>query len=76
MSLVWQVFEPDDKDKSKAICSLCKSILSRGGENPRNQGTSNLKRHLQAAHPKRWREVELAETKKNADKRKSIIGHC
>ena len=56
-SLVWEVFKVDSKDSTKAICSVCSDKLSRG-KDPRNQGTSNLRRHLQNKHKEKWKELE------------------
>ena len=63
MSSVWDVFTVDEKDKTKANCSMCSKKLSRG-EDPRNRGTSNLRRHLQSSHREKWAELEREERKR------------
>ena len=38
-SAVWNHFTVSVVDESKAICNHCKSLLSRGGKNPKTYGT-------------------------------------
>ena len=76
-SVVWKVFSVEEKDKSKALCGECNKLLNRGGDNPRNYGTSNLRRHLKDAHPRRWQELKKDEENKKEENRKYRCGyHC
>ena len=70
MSLVWQVFSKVETDKSKVKCNECSKVLGRGGEDPRNQGTSNMRRHLITAHGRLWKQLNNAEHKRQAENRK------
>jgi hypothetical protein len=60
-SLAWQFCErmkqpegfkegDDDSWKSRAICTICKSLLSLGSKQPQFQTTSNLLNHLRKRH--------------------------
>ncbi|XP_068250409.1 zinc finger BED domain-containing protein 4-like [Palaemon carinicauda] len=46
-SLLWNYFEIDSSDGSKAICNYCNSSISRG---EKNFNTTNMKKHLQSKH--------------------------
>ena len=61
-SAVWEVFKVDERDKSKANCTLCGNQLTRGAD-ARSRGTSNLRRHLQTAHLKKWTELDEKDKK-------------
>ena len=57
---VWQRFEikkneKDPSDLSKVICTLCKTVMSRGLD-PSKWGVYTLKRHYTTKHP-----IEFAE---------------
>ena len=73
MSAVWEVFKVNKDDETKAICGLCLGIkrFSRGTEK-RNRGTTNLRRHLESAHPTKWKELNDNEAKRKAADRKSL----
>ncbi|XP_047124279.1 zinc finger BED domain-containing protein 6-like [Hydra vulgaris] len=52
---LWNYFKVSDEDVAKyadgkAICILCKKILSRGSKNAHNMSTTNLQNHLKKVH--------------------------
>lgn len=49
-SFIWDCFEILPNDHSKAKCSLCEKILSRGGTEKHKMTTTNLRNHLKNAH--------------------------
>ena len=51
-SVIWMFFSVHKEDKSKAICLTCKEKVSRGGSNPKNFNTTNLRKHLQSHRDK------------------------
>ncbi|XP_047997518.1 uncharacterized protein LOC125235121 [Leguminivora glycinivorella] len=55
-SLVWRFFELDADNQRHAICTLCQSKLSRGGEG-KAAGTSSLKKHLKKKHVNQYMAV-------------------
>ena len=62
-SVIWMFFSVDKEDKSKAICLTCKEKVSRGGSNPKNFNTTNLRKHLQS-HRDKYKEFCEKETAK------------
>lgn len=49
-SIIWDYFKEYENDRSKAICIICKKILSRGSSDPHKQTTTGLKSHLKSHH--------------------------
>ena len=49
-SCVWNYFTVNPVDNRKAICNLCKSTLSRGGQETKSFTTTNLVQHLRSKH--------------------------
>ena len=49
-NIIWDYFKVCDIDKSKAICIVCKKILSRGSADPHKQTITGLKNHLKSQH--------------------------
>ncbi|XP_065680644.1 zinc finger BED domain-containing protein 4-like [Hydra vulgaris] len=47
---LWNYFKVSDEDVGKAICILCKKILSRGSKDAHNMSTTNLQNHLKKVH--------------------------
>nr|XP_047145523.1 zinc finger BED domain-containing protein 4-like [Hydra vulgaris] len=47
---LWNHFKVSDEDVGKAICILCKKILSRGSKDAHNMSTTNLQNHLKKVH--------------------------
>ena len=47
---LWNYFKVSDEDVGKAICILCKKILSRGSKDAHNMSTTNLQNHLKKMH--------------------------
>jgi len=45
-SLTWKYFSICETDESKAQCSICKTIMSRGGSNTKSYSTSALNNQL------------------------------
>ena len=65
---VWQRFEikkneKDPNDLSKVICTICKTVLSRGPD-PSKWGVYTLKRHYEKQHP-----IEFSELAKYLENR-------
>ena len=67
-SLIWDYFSVDPKNDKKAVCSICSESISRGGTNPKNFNTSNLRYHLQRLHIAKFEELELKQ-EEEADKK-------
>lgn len=56
---VWNFFTVSKTLESKAICNICKCLVSRGGVTSRSFSTTNLKRHLENSHPLKWKTFKL-----------------
>ena len=60
-SFIWELFSQEGTDKSIAKCLLCSKTLSRGKNDGKAKlGTSNLHRHAQSFHTKRYEELSNA----------------
>ena len=59
------IFSVHHEDKSKAICLTCNEKVSRGGSNPKNFNTTNLRKHLQSHHDKYKEFCEKEATKRD-----------
>lgn len=60
-------------DESKDICSICKTVVSRGGKAAKSYNTTNLRKHLEVKHPEEHRRLEASE--KEAAKVKVGFAH-
>ena len=56
-SVVWTFFTKCPDDLSKAQCSICNKIISRGGRNSRTFTPQNLKSHLMQEHKNEFMKV-------------------
>ena len=56
-SLTWKYFSICETDESKAQCSICKTIISRGGSNTKSYSTSALNNHLKNKHPDEYESI-------------------
>ena len=68
MSLIWKWFTVGVVDSTKAICSICKAVVSRGGKTAKDFNTSNLESHLKK-HSNEYHaycELKSAKAKENA----------
>ena len=61
-------------DESKAICNHCKSLLSRGGKNPKTYGTTNLLKHLRLNHEAEYSALQAAEEATQAKGKGKSVG--
>ena len=50
-SIVWELFEVDPTDNTKAICQKCGESKSRGGKSSSTFTTSGLLAHAQLCNP-------------------------
>lgn len=66
-SVVWDYYELCEEDSTKAICLICKTIISRCGTG-KSATTSSLVKHLRFVHP-----VENSEYKTNTDVKKNAV---
>lgn len=71
-SFVWEFFEPQVNDQTKAKCKLCDCILSRGGIGKRATTTS-LVNHIKNKHPKDYSEIDLSK-ENNSDAKDASLG--
>ena len=56
-SAVWDFFDLQTKDITKAKCKLCGSLLSRGGVG-KKATTSSLLNHIKNKHPQNYAEIK------------------
>lgn len=50
ISYIWNYFQVESNDVSRAKCIICKVSLSRGSSDPKKMTTSNLLSHMKKAH--------------------------
>jgi hypothetical protein len=67
-SVVWKLFKIADDDKTKAICQLCNTQISRG-QKVGYFNTTNMWKHLSTKHDKELKEEKEKEEKKQEKKR-------
>ncbi|XP_065647293.1 E3 SUMO-protein ligase ZBED1-like [Hydra vulgaris] len=73
-SPIWDYFDTDENNRSKAICKFCKMKVSRGGTSGKKMTTSNLRGHMKAKHIKVFQKVEdLKCFKKINTEKKNVI---
>ena len=58
---VWEYFAINATDKSKVSCSICETVVSRGGKAAKSYNTTNLRNHLETKHPEEYRRLEAKE---------------
>lgn len=58
MSIIWQFFKVCPEDETKARCTLCQKVYSRGCGKAKSLTTSNLLDHLRKKHPKEEQEAQ------------------
>ncbi|XP_047138980.2 zinc finger BED domain-containing protein 4 [Hydra vulgaris] len=57
-SSIWDYFDIDENNRSKATCKFCKMKILRGGTSGKKMTTSNLRGHMKAKHIKVFQKVE------------------
>ena len=58
---VWNYFRVMENDASKAQCTLCDKVLSRGrSDRPKDFSTSSLLTHLRSQHRRDYNELTVA----------------
>ena len=65
-SPIWKYFVICETDNSKAECTLCKTVISRGGSSAKNYSTSAMNNHLRNKHADKY-EVMTADKRAKAD---------
>lgn len=63
-SPIWKYFTISEKDTSKAICTICKKVISRGGKG-KSASTSPLYGHLKSIHRQEYKQLEETNMKKS-----------
>jgi hypothetical protein len=61
MSAVWRYFKISNTDESKAQCSICNELFSRGGNSKKTYTTSPLVTHLERKHNDAYLVVKKAQ---------------
>lgn len=61
-----EFFNVHKEDKSKAVCLTCNEKVSRGGSNPKNFNTTNLRKHLQS-HSDKFKKFSEKEATKQEE---------
>ena len=59
-SRIWEYFQVNDVDESKANCLICKDKVKRGGHDARSFGTTGLVYHLRSKHYAEFQEYSSA----------------
>ncbi|XP_065645609.1 zinc finger BED domain-containing protein 4-like [Hydra vulgaris] len=70
---IWDHFDIDENNRSKAICKFCKMKISRGGTSGEKMTTSNLRGHMKAKHIKVFQKVEDLKYQKHQSKLEETI---
>ena len=73
-SAVWEYFILHVTDESKASCSLCSAVISRGGKEVKNFNTSNMRYHLETKHPNEYKRLEAKEKELSQAKERNSLG--
>ena len=73
-SVVWNHFTVSIADESKTICNHCKSLLSRGGKNPKTYGTTNLLKHLRLNHEAEYSTLQAEEEATQTKGKDKFVG--
>ena len=70
-SPTWKYFSVSEEDNSKAMCILCKTVISRGGVTSKTFTTSPLNNHLSYKHQEEHKQIV---SQRSATNEKSAAG--
>lgn len=71
MAAVWGYFRLSEKEQRFAVCKICSSEISRGGQTTKNFNTTNLISHLQRKHGEAYNEYLQMNKKRQEEAKKN-----